>query len=205
MAIQPSIKGSVFESVVGDVKRVAEAHELSRDDLRKWLAPEDLMYLDDKILVSEWYDVGAYARMNEMLLAVEGGGDPEYLRARGRATAEKLIDAGIYQQMEYLHRTNLQREADPEERFRAFGRDLKLLTTLSSSILNFSKWHVEPDPAQPDRYVIEVSEAEEFPDALAWRSDGLINRMATEHGEPDLWNWDRPAPGTIIFHMARPL
>jgi hypothetical protein len=143
--------------------------------------------------------------MNELLRDTEGGGSNEYLRERGRQTARRLLEAGLYQQLEYLHATQLKRAKDPRARFEAFGRDLRLLNTLSASILNFSKWESKPDPERQDRYVIEVSEARDFPEVLCWRSDGFVNEMATEHGEPDLWRWERAAPALVVFRMVRSL
>lgn len=70
-------------------------------------------------------------------------------------------------------------------------------------ILNFSRWEARPDPDHPMRYCIEVSDAADFPDTLAWRSDGLVNHMATQHGTPDLWTWTRPRQDLIVFRMTR--
>ena len=53
--------------------------------------------------------------------------------------------------------------------------------------------------------MIEVSDAKDFPEELAWRSDGFVNEMARQHGEPDLWGWTRPSPDLIVFHMLRSL
>ena len=53
--------------------------------------------------------------------------------------------------------------------------------------------------------MIEVSEAKDFPDVLCWRSDGLVNEMATQHGEPDLWRWDRVRKDLVLFRMVRSL
>ena len=46
--------------------------------------------------------------------------------------------------------------------------------------------------------MIEVSEAREFPEVLAWRSEGFVNEMATAHGDPDLWCWERISPDLIL-------
>lgn len=201
----PSIKGSVFAGIVEDVRNLVRRGGLDVSLLTRWLKPEDMDFLDEEILVSEWYDIRAYTRMNELLRDVEGAGSNDYLRHRGRLTARRLLESGIYQQLEYLHRTELARASDPRLRFEAFGRDLRLLNTLSASILNFSRWTSKPDPEQAGRYVIEVSEAEDFPEVLCWRSDGFVNEMATQHGEPDLWGWERTGRDLIVFRMLRSL
>ena len=83
--------------------------------------------------------------------------------------------------------------------------NLRKLTTLSGSILNFSHWQSKIDSEQPDRYLIEVTEAVEFPEVLCWRSDGFINEMASRHGEGDLWCWERPSQDRVVFRMVRGL
>jgi hypothetical protein len=123
----------------------------------------------------------------------------------GRRTARRLLEAGLYRQLEYLNRTELERATDPNARYEAFGRDLRLLSTISGSILSFSRWTVEPDPKHADRYGIEVSEAHDFPEVLCWRSEGFVNEMASQHGQPDLWRWRRLASDRIVFEMVRPL
>jgi hypothetical protein len=205
MASIPSIKGSVFASVVEDVRKVASSGALSRQELSRWLDARDVALLDEPISISSWYDIESYRRMNELLRDVAGGGSNEYLILKGRETARRLLEAGLYAQLEYLHRTRVAQVSDETARFDAFGRDLRRLTTISASILNFSRWSSRPDPEHPGRYLIEVAEAERFPEVLCWRSWGFVNEMATEHGEPDLWRWERKTPERILFSMIRPV
>ncbi len=63
----------------------------------------------------------------------------------------------------------------------------------------------KPDAERADRYVIEVSDAKDMPEALCWRSDGFVNEMATHHGDKDLWTWKREKPDLVIFRMTRAL
>jgi hypothetical protein len=205
MASVPSIKGSVFASVVEDVRKLRARGELSRADAARWLEPGDMALLHEEIVVARWYDIRSYVRMNEILLELEGSGSNEFLRERGRQTARRLLEGGLYAQLEYLHRTEVAKQRGQRARFEAFGRDLRLLTTLSASILNFSHWASKPDSENEDRYVIEVSDASDFPEVLCWRSDGFVNEMASQHGQPDLWGWDRPASDRIVFRMLRPV
>jgi hypothetical protein len=199
----PSIKGSIFGAVVEDVNKLVAAGELRKDEIARWLGAAEIALLDAKILVSNWYDIRSYDRMNTLLRDVVGNGSNEYLRERGRETARKLGAAGIYAQLEYLSRTEVARVMGAA-RTEAFGRDLRKLTTLSASILNFSVWTPKPDPEQTDRYVIEVTDARDFPDTLAWRSDGFVNGMSAKHSRGDLWRWERAAPDRILFRMVRP-
>lgn len=200
----PSIKGSVFGAVVEDVNKLRTRGGLRETDLDRWLRPEDRALLDEDILVSSWYDIGHYTRMSELLRDVEGGGDPEYLREAGRRTARRLLEAGLYAQLEYLHRAEVQRAEGARARFEAFGRDLRKLATLSGSILSFSKWTAVPEEDRT-RYRIDVTEAQDFPEVLCWRSDGFVNEMATQHGDPDLWTWERVSTDLVVFRMVRPV
>lgn len=195
-----------MSGIVESVAKLLARGEVSWEGLSKWLEPEDLALLEqEQITVSSWYDIRSYDRMNALLLEVEGEGDTEYFREQGRGTARRLLDSGLYAQLEYLHRVEAAREKDPQARFEAFGRDLRLLNSLSGSILNFSRWRSQVDPDQGRRYRIEVSDAYEMPESLCWRSDGFINGMASIHGHDDLWGWERPRPDLVIFRMLRDL
>ena len=94
---------------------------------------------------------------------------------------------------------------DAKGRFEAYGRDLKLLVTLSQSLLNFSTWTVVPDPDHGDRYRIEVRDAADFPDVLGWSTEGLIDAMAEVHGMSGLWRWKRISPDFVVLRMVRPV
>lgn len=205
MGAIPSVKGSVFAAVAEDVRKLIERGGISRDEAARRLTPDDLRLLEAEIFVSHWYDIRAYARFSELLRDVEGDGDNEFLREKGRDTARRLLQAGLYAQLEYLQRTGVAKATEPAARFEAFGRDLRLLSTLSGSILNFSRWTPMLDPARRDRYVIQVSDAKDMPEALCWRSDGFVNEMATQHGDKDLWTWERQGKDLVVFRMTRSL
>jgi len=201
MSSIPSIKGSAFSKVVEDVGKLLDTGALSRSDAARWLEPEDVALLGKEVVVSRWYDIRCYERMSQLLLEVEGHGNPEYLRERGRRTARRLLEAGLYAQFEYLQRTEASRTQDPGERFVAFGRDLRLLNTLSASILNFTKWSSRQDPDHPRRYQIVLSEAAAMPEVLCWTTDGFVNQMAAQRGHGDLWRWERVERSVIVFRM----
>jgi hypothetical protein len=199
----PAIKGSAFIKVVEDVSKLLARRAVSRTEAQRWLVPDDFPLLDKGVVISSWYDIRTYDRLSRLLLDVDGRGDPQYLRERGRATARRLLTQGLYAQLEYLQRTEASKLASPTARFEAFGRDLRLLTTLSSSMFNFSKWGARPDPSNERRYLIEVTEAHDFPEVLCWTSDGFVNEMgAQSRRNADLWTWERPAGDRIVFRMT---
>jgi hypothetical protein len=205
MTAVPSIKGSVFAGVVEDVKKLLVAGAVSVEEADRWLEPGDHKLLASPISISSWYDIRAYTRMNELLRDVEGGGDNQYLRERGRETARRLLESGLYAQLEFLHRVEVVSAKGRRARFDAFGRDLRKLATISGSILNFSRWTAAPDAGHEGRYRIDVTEAAHFPEVLCWRSDGFVNEMGTRHGEDDLWGWECIASDHIVFRMLRAL
>lgn len=205
MSTEPSLKGSVLTDLVEDINKLVADGELPRDRVERRLAPEDLAILDGPVVVSHWYSVEFYRRAAELLRDTVGGGRNEYLRQRGFRRGRKLIEAGLYQQMEYASRAKVQEEVSPERRFAAYGRDLRLFVTLSRSILNFTRWTPMVDPDHADRHRIVVDEAAAYPDALAWATEGLIDSMAANHGLSDLWSHTRTRPDQIVFRMTRSL
>jgi hypothetical protein len=200
-----SIKGSIFASVVEDVNKLVTGGKISVKELTHWLQPTDFDLLHQEISVSEWYDIRAYERMNLLLRDVTGGGKNEYLRRLGKESARRLLESGLYQQMEYLNKMKLHEQTDQKLRFEAYGRDLRLLTTLSRSLLNFSKQAVKMDPQYEYRYLLEYTEAKDIPEVYCWRADGFVNQMAMQNDEPDRWRWERPTPDRIVFYMRRPI
>ena len=202
MASVPSIKGTAFTKVVEDVAKLMATQALSRSEAERWLQPDDFAVLEREVQAARWYDIRVYERMSRLLLDVEGHGDTGYLRERGRQTAKRLLQAGVYAQLEYLQRTEASRERDPAQRFEALGRDLRLLNTLSASILNFSKWNHVKEERHARRYRIEVSEAAPMPEVLCWTCDGFVNGMA-EHGSGNwVWRWERPKRDLVLFRMT---
>jgi len=205
MSVQPSIRGSIFSPAVEDVHKLLTEGAVAERELSRWLQPPDVALLRQALSDTEWYDVRAYARILSLLREVAGGGKDDYLRRRGAASAERLLDAGLYQQLEYLSRLQKNDARTPEERFEAYGRDLRLVTTLSAAILNFSKWTARPDPERALCYRIDISGARDYPAELALSSEGFTNRMAKQHGDPDLWRVERISPDELAMRMIRAL
>jgi len=205
MPTVPSIKGSVFTRAVEDILKLVSAGTLARGDLERRLRPADVALLDQPVISSGWYDVMAYGRLLDLLRDVEGNGSNEYLRERGARSADALRKSGLYQQMEYLSRTQAAQQSDPEARFLAFGRDLRLITTLHRSIVNFGQQQVREDPEHSDRYVMEYVDVAPFPESLCWTTHGFVNRIAKPRYQPDLWRWERPVVDLIVFRMIRSL
>lgn len=202
MSKVPSIKGSVLAGHAEVLHKYLASASVDPAALEARFQPGELELLAEPIQSVAWYDIDLYRRVLEFLRDFPGGGDNEYLIASGRRTAEALIRAGRYQQMDYLRRTQHRGKDDPHERFIAFGRDLRLLCSISQSILNFTHTEVKPDPEHPDRWMQELHTTAAYPEVLCWTTQGFCNRMAEEHGAPDLWRWQRPRPELVLFRMT---
>jgi hypothetical protein len=205
MATRPSIKGSVLSGHVEEVLKQVAAGTIPRAELARRLEPEDMVLLERPIQPSGWYDIRSYTRLLELMRDALGNGSNQYLIDRGALTAERLIQMGLYQQMEYLKRMRLGELESARERHLTFGRDLRLLITITGALLNFGCLQLKEDPEHADRYVIEISDAPAYPDVLGWGTQGFNNRMAAEHGHPDLWRYERLGPDRVRQRMTRSL
>src|SRR5262249_4976127 len=127
MPAVPSIKGRIFATAHEDLHKLIAQGVLARAELARWLKPHDLPLVEQPVQASAWYDVAAYARLLVLLRDVEGGGSDDYLRRRGARSADLLLQAGLYAQLEYLTRMDSPELPDLRQRYLAIGRDLKLL------------------------------------------------------------------------------
>jgi hypothetical protein len=189
----PSIKGTAFESAFDDVHRLLAEGRLSRDEIEVALTAEDLRILEQKISPATWYPIASYARLIEVLIEKEARGRPQsYLLERGARSAERLSQAGIYQQ---LHLSS--------ERLGI--RVGHIITSLAGAIYNFTRWHFEPHGA--GEFTIRVEEASEFPNVSRFTTQGFIERVSTRaSGFPVRVVSDRPSPDLILYgaHTEKP-
>jgi hypothetical protein len=199
----PSIKGSVMGGHAQVLMKHLADGTITEESLSRRFGTDEIAVLKGPFQDAGWYDVALYGRLLEFMRDEIGDGSHHYLVEAGARTAQRLIDAGIHQQMEYLRRTQHRTKEDKESRSAAFGRDLRLLNSISASILSFSKSDVLPDPEYPLRWVIQKTDARAYPTALAWTTLGFINRMAAEHGDPDLWFWESLSPDSFRYRMRR--
>ncbi len=203
MAAKACIKGSIVAGHAENLKKYLAEAQPSQPVLDQAFRAGEIELLTGPIDSIKWYDIRTYERLLIFLRDHLGDGRKEYLVAAGRRSAQKLLDAGIHQQFEYLSRTQVASKTDKHERHAAFGRDLRLLSTISGAILNFTTPVVIPDPDNTLRWIIEHADAADYPEPLCWTAQGFNNRMAEVHGVPDLWYWERPRPDVVRFRMNR--
>jgi hypothetical protein len=57
------------------------------------------------------------------------------------------------------------------------------------------------DPDHADRWMIQYDCTAPFPEVCCWTTEGFCNRMAEEHGSPELWQWRRVKPSVVQLRM----
>ena len=198
---RPSIKGSALQAVIDDLKRLRDA---GRVPVAK-IAAEDRALLDEAISPALWYPIESYGRLTALLLELDGGGRLDYLRARGAKTAARLIESGIYQQLERATGEGVldPSKLTPAEQRREFGRVIRLVTSLSGSIFNFGRWSVGDDPDHSDRFRITIEDARAMPEVAIHTIEGFINCIG-EHSPHIVhlhWTGRRDTADTIVYVM----
>ena len=204
---EPAIKGTLFSAVVADLNRLIEQGRISPEMLESHLDPQDIGLADEKINAAGWYDIHAYHRIVELLCEVEGGGRENYWFERGVRAARRLVETGIYHQMDYLGRTMVSGEIDPVARFNAFAKDMRLLLSIHASMLNFGDWRCVVDPDRGDRYRVEVRGIAGIPDGIFIAAGGMFNGMSEISRSKSTLQWElkRISPDFAVFRMTRPV
>ena len=195
----PSIKGTAFQSVALDLGRLIQSGRIALEAVEARLEADDLALLDDKVLPGSWYPLASYRRMSELLCEVEGNNEPSYLMARGQRAAERLFDAGLYQQMQRGEAIG----AEKRVRGEAWSEfDGNLMTSLAGAIFNVSRWRYRRHPEDPNVNRIEVTSATDLPEVSRWAAQGFIEYMASRMtGSTVLVSSERPAPDRIVFTL----
>jgi hypothetical protein len=190
----PAIKGTVVMNLVEDVLRLRDERHISEEELAVRLQPADLEILASKVMPSTWYPIDSYRRLTELLLEKEGGGE-DYLRARGAASAERLLAAGLYGQMRRL------RPGGTGATLEEIERSVRTLVVMSQTILNFGRGEVLRDPNRDKRLIIQISEAAPYPEVLRFTSEGFYTACVRAAGRSYSWRSSRPEPDRILMRM----
>jgi len=198
----PAIKGSAIQALVDDVERAASEGRVREEVLHARLAPADLDLLEEKVRPGGWYPIDCYRRLSELLLAVEGGGDPAYIAQRGARAAERLFASGLYDQL----RTGEAHAQHVRERGGEWTEsDGNLMATLAGVLFNFSYWRFEvADDDEPEDFRIEVTDARELPEMARLAAEGFIQHSAERLAqEPFEVRSERPSANHIVYTLTR--
>jgi hypothetical protein len=206
---EASVKGTIVEPVVGALLRLRDEGRVSPEELELRLEAEELAVLDSKINTASWYPMASYTRFLQLLGDIEGGGDPDYFRERGRANARHVMEAGLYQQLSFLSRwrDSLRNgQTDASSMIATYTSKLKLVVSMAKSIYNVGRWQVEPDADHPGRIWIAIRDAADYSDPMRLTAEGFLNECATGPGRVGggtLYTSERPSPDLILFRMKR--
>jgi hypothetical protein len=204
---KPAIKGTLFSAVVEDLNRGVDSGSVSHAELETELSADELALLGEKINAASWYCIHTYHRMVGLLCRAEGGGLDDYWHQRGMRAADRMVDAGIYQQMDYIGRIQSSLESEASARFRALAKDLRLLLSVHASVLNFGDWKTVVDPDHDDRYRVEIKNVDGIPDGIFLAATGMFNRMSAlaKSPKPHTWEFERLSPAFVVIRMSGPV
>lgn len=189
------IKGTAIAEVVSDVERLLESGAIARDELEVRLEPADLALLEGKTQPALWYDNRCHARLTELLRDVEGGGRSEYVVGRGAATADRLLESGLYQQLQLARGEDAVTD-DPA----ALRRAIRLLLSLSGAMYDFGSWKLRADAEASNELWIDVFEAEALTEMNRLTAEGFIRRIAERlQRDPPRVESRRVAPDHVVY------
>jgi hypothetical protein len=187
----PSVKGTIFQAVVNELNGYLSQGVLQRDEIASRCKPDDLDYLDRDIAIASWYPIETYGRYLRFLCDRFGGGRREYLVEGGRRSAQRVIDMGVYGQL--------------DDRTEHWGSRVgRVLVTLGGSFYNFGTWLWESFE-NDEGFRIEVQSVAAMPEEAAMRAHGFIEHLASRAAGCNVRvDYQRPRPSQIIFSARRP-
>jgi len=194
----PSIKGSIIDKLIEDVASLRERGPDMEALVEERLDAEALELLDTKVNPASWYPLTTYDQLSSLLMETEGRGSEAYLRARGSAIGERVMKAGLYQQLEFLDRL------DSRGDFEAYLRDLRLIVSLQGALVSTGTWGAERDPDHADRVVLLARDLEGYPDTLCISTAGFMTGVSNlSHAGGLEWSYDRPSANEVRYRMDR--
>lgn len=209
MPAEPSIKGTIFRGVVEDVRRLLEAGRLRAEELEAELPARDRALLEDKILDATWYPMETYARLTDLLCRREGAGRVRYYQERGERSAQRLIEGGLYSQLQFLGRwqEDERRGSAPtaEAMLASYASKLRRVVSMAGSIYSVGRWSVVADPEDAQRLAVEIEEARAYSEGMRYAIEGFLNACARSV-RPELrrlFVTERPEPERIRVRMTR--
>jgi len=191
MARVPSVKATAFQSAIDDVNRLVSAGKISRAELERRLDPSDLPYLGKALAPSSWVPLATSTRVLQLLFELEGNGDAEsYMRERGRLSAERIHQMGLYPQFDAAADSSGERAG-------------KIAVTLCAVILNFTRWAFEKGDGGSFRIVVD--DAREMPEFNRLTGEGFIEHLVSNMPGARKMSLrsERVTPDRIVY-TARP-
>jgi len=206
----PAVKGALLAGIVEQVIRLRNDRKIDPSDLELRLGEEGMACLEEKIQGAAWYPIEIFTRMRELLQEVEGRGQDQYTIDSGAASARRLIEAGLYQQLDYLkrwqeHVPTGDRAADQEKQAALLRRQMTMVGTIYSSMLNFGTPKLEVDPEFSRRFQLETWDEGILPRVGRLAVLGFWNEISLQWSprrEPGLWYMVHH-PDHYVMRMTR--
>jgi hypothetical protein len=194
----PCIKGNALALLIEEAQVLLASGALPRKRLHA--LPSGIQHLvEEGALNNEWYPVGHYSALGELLCAVAKVGRKEYLRELGFKDFARLRRAKTYRQLDYLEQLEAERDLGTKL------QDSRLINTFMASIFNFSRWGPAPDPKSPRHIVIQVTDAEHIPEVFRFLTEGFQTAMNRSiRATARAVRSERPSPDLIIFRSTGP-
>jgi hypothetical protein len=194
--MEPSVKGSVVVGVVSSLRAMKRAGRIEQAALDARLGASALGLLGEKIEVGRWYPMAAFGELVDFEWDATGR-DPAYARDAGARSADRMFDAGLYQQLDYAGRVSRAKSRDD------LVRQAKLITTVTGALYNFLTTAVRI-ASSGDRLEIVYGNAGAFREPLRFSTEGYMNRVNERQGSSRRWTSERPRPDAIVYAMALP-
>jgi hypothetical protein len=198
MPAAPSIKGAAIAKLIEDVQVWLSRSEADRRRLEARLSPETVRMLEGKVEIGNWYPVGMYNELTDLIWQEEGGGRSDYLRQRGEKMMKRLMEGGLYQQLDFLDRIDrgLQEKITRDD----VQRTCRLIGSVSGAIRNFGKDTWAWDPDNPGCMIHHLRDAMHFSEMLRLVSEGSENFVVQTicSGAPQVTS-ERVAPDYIVY------
>ena len=206
--LDPAIKGSIFKGVMDDLARLRAEGKIQESALEAHLTSDELDTIDWDVNPAAWYPIPLYDKLLRLLCEIEGEGKDEYYERRGRASARRLMDAGLYQQLAFLSRwgDDIKRGKEEEESLvLKYRSKLKMVASLAGSIYNTGRWEIEIDSQHSRRVSIAIHDASAYTDPMMRAIEGFLNEcaVAARKDLAQLHKAVRLSPDLILFRMTR--
>jgi hypothetical protein len=200
----PQTKGLLLVSVVADIRRMVDEGRIARDDLEGELRPDVLKLVDGEVSPVSWYDSDVYPQLVGLLMRFDGKGpgDLDYVRERGERAGEKLVESGLYQQMDYMKRRVAERKSQGYGR-REFEKSMRMIVSMPSTLMKGGTWSVQQDPDHEDRVMIVVDDVTGLSEESAVATQGILSGVSHAGGSGFRFLYERPRPSRILYRMDR--
>ena len=191
----PSVKGSLMLGAVVTARRLRDRGRIPAEALEARLSKEAVELVDQKIEISRWYPISVFCELIDFDWEVSGARMTAYLERQGATTADRLFDAGIYQQLEFAERSGKVQSREN------LIRQSKLITTITGTLYDFLTFDVK---LRDDALEIAYGNAAAFGEPLIHTTVGFMNQINVRQGSKRRWTGKRAAADRCVFTMSLP-